>query len=159
MKKILALVATLASVNVFAQDIDIQLEMSVGNPFSAKSSKLQGTARRSGGSVSAQKLTLDLNTLDTDIKLRNEHMIKKYFEAGKYPKAELTDVKGSGGKFTGKLALHGQTVPVEGDYKIEGAKVKAKFTTKVSDYKIAEPKYMGVGVEDEVTIEATVPIK
>ena len=61
------------------------------------------------------------------------------------------------GSFTGSLALHGATNPVTGSVEFRKAgdalRVKASFPVKLADYKIAEPRYLGVGIKDLVQVE------
>lgn len=116
------------------------------------------------------KFTFALDTLDTGIELRNQHMKKKYLETGTYPQAvlELTsiaippeitrgDFASEETPFRGQLLLHGVTSPIQGVAlaKKEGHRFQfdVKFTIKISDYKIAVPSYMGITVADEVHIQ------
>lgn len=115
------------------------------------------------------KLTLPLDSLDTGIKLRNEHMRDKYLEVAKHPAAELTldpvplpelaaaaDFKKEKIPFKGKLKLHGEEKPIDGTADIARAagklNVKADFTIKTSDFKIETPKYMGITVAEDVKV-------
>lgn len=115
------------------------------------------------------KLTFDLTTLDTGMKLRNEHTKDKYLEVGKFPEAQLTldpitiaEVSGSGDftkekvPFSGKLKLHGEEKPVSGTAtiarKAKELSVKAEFGLKTGDFKIDTPKYMGITVADDVKV-------
>src|SRR5205085_1875599 len=72
-------------------------------------------------------ITFDLDTLMTGIKLRDEHMKKKYLETDKFPAASLTltkfelsetafktGFKKEGIPFEGTLNLHGISKPVKG---------------------------------------------
>lgn len=92
---------------------------------------------------------VDLNSCDTGINLRNEHMRTKYLETGKYPRALL---HGSliGPGFTGTLIVHGKDSAVTGTF----AKGKLTFKTSLSAHGIAEPGFKGITVANEVTIEA-----
>ena len=61
--------------------------------------------------------------------------------------------------FTGDLALHGAKVQVKGlaEIRREGSsfRVNATFPLRISDYGIAKPQYLGVGVRDEVQVKVT----
>lgn len=115
--------------------------------------------RQKDGSFAAARIEVPLTTLTTDNSLRDQHMKQKYLEVAKFPKAILSGLIAKGGKFSGKLTLHGQTAPVAGEYKVNGSRVSATFPLKLETYKIKIPNYLGVGVEDEGTVEVNLPIK
>jgi polyisoprenoid-binding protein YceI len=154
-----ALVPALAP--AFANEVRVQVTLRPAGSFIARSSALavKGTAAADGAAVSATDLVLDLDSLKTGIDLRDQHMRKKYFETDKYPQALLKSATGKDGQFTGELTLHGVTKPVRGTYTLQGEKLLAKFATKLTDFNIAQPKYLGVGVEDDVQVEVELPAK
>lgn len=109
-------------------------------------------------------------SLDTGIDLRNEHMREKYLQVKEYPTAKL-EIKNlelkeefSAAKpkvgdtpFEGELTLHGVTKPITGTFSVGDRRdVTAAFKIKLSDYKIDVPKYLGVTVADEVTVDVKV---
>jgi len=112
---------------------------------------------------------VDLSTLDTGIELRNTHLREKYLEIGRgaeFATAVLSGVRlDKGGTssfrgqtaFTGMLLLHGVRRPVAGqaDIRSEGndVRVLASFPLHVDDYGIAAPRYLGVGVKNEVQVK------
>lgn len=126
----------------------------VGN-FKGKANDVKGEAQIKGDEVTAKNISVDLTKLTTEREMRDKHA-KDYLEVTKYPEAVLVEGKGKGGKGTGTLRLHGVEKPISGTYEIKGNFVIAKFTIKLSDFKIEGINYKGVGVEDEVKIEFTV---
>lgn len=99
------------------------------------------------------KLTasVDLDSCDTGIDMRNRHMKEKYLQTAQFPKANLEAFIPSGdGDFKGAIQIHGNTKPVSG--KVEGGVIK--FKLKISDFGIDIPSFMGVVVADVVEIEA-----
>ncbi len=111
---------------------------------------------------------MDLTTLDTGIGLRNTHMRDKYLEVGKgdgYTQAVLSDITLAEGdpatfegktNFTGTLTLHGQRKPIKGEARLQrrgsAVAVEATFPVVLQDFGIAKPRYLGVGVRDEVQV-------
>jgi len=81
-----------------------------------------------------------LNTMDTGIGKRNDHMQER-FNAAKYPEITLTvpkdkvSTKGSG-TVQGTLNFHGQPKPVTVTYSVKDGKVEASFNINVKDYGI-----------------------
>ena len=113
-----------------------------------------------------------LETLNTGINMRDEHMKKKYLETEKFPDAKLTltkldlpqDLLAKDGlaqqiPFEGTLTLHGVEKPVKGtaqvDHKGESASILAQFETKISDYGISIPSFAGITIADRVTVDVT----
>lgn len=118
------------------------------------------------------ELSVALQTLQTGLELRDDHMKTKYLEVGTYSLAQLslnnvslekplTEIKDKkvSQKFTGVLTLHGVSKPVEGTFDLEpeGNKIKitALFALNLSDFKIDIPSYMGIKVADKVDIETS----
>ena len=110
-----------------------------------------------------------LNTIDTKNAKRNEHMQDR-FEEKKHGviklKVDKSKVEGkSGGTVDGELTFHGTTKPVKVNYKKDGAKVKADFKFKVTDYGITdealcfEPKTKSICANPEVAIEVSFDAK
>src|SRR5207247_1877533 len=78
-------------------DVRVICPMTIGGSFEAKTTALSGsvTAGASGSRVLDGSLAVDLRTLDTGIRLRNEHLREKYLEVDKGPgfeAATLSDI-------------------------------------------------------------------
>ena len=126
----------------------------------------------------AGTVNVDLQTLDTGISMRNEHM-KGYLEAAKYPQAifKFTSIKLAGNKLTagklvdgtatGTLTIHGVTKPIstpieltylpQGDPKYRAGDwlhFYSQFKIKISDFGIVLPApVLGPKVSNDLTIE------
>ena len=135
------------------------VELSPAGSFKAKTNEVKGEATLTGDTVTADNIVVKLVGLKTGISLRDKHATEKYLEVGKFPDAVLTNATGKGGKGRGKLKIRGIEKDVEGTYKIEGSELIADFIIKLSEYGINGVKYMGVGVNNEVTLHVTVPLK
>ena len=154
-------------------DVRVTCAMTVGGSFDAKTTALSGSVTANGGGSPTVdgSLAVDFRTLDTGISLRNEHLREEYLEVDKAPghdKATLSEIDLKGlnpsspegkGTFTGSLTLHGAKKPVGGPVEVHkaggGLRVKASFPVNLSDYNIAEPRYLGVGVKDTVQVAVT----
>lgn len=145
----------------------------IGNPSAIK---IHGKGESPKGGLTLENgvmkgiVMFALNSLDTGMKLRNEHMKTKYLETQKYPdaKLEITSLKFAppAGDFSevpvpfqGNLTLHGVTQPITGTAKAEkkGGKINttANFETKISAYKIPVPSFSGITVADRVQVEVS----
>ena len=119
----------------------------------------QNIEQKKDGSFAGSKIEIPLASLKTDNGLRDEHMKNKYLEVAKFPKAALSELKASAGKFDANLTLHGKTSKVSGVYQVVSNKVKASFKVLLSSFDIVIPKYIGVGVENEGKVEINIPFK
>jgi polyisoprenoid-binding protein YceI len=123
-------------------------------------------------------VTFKLDSLDTGIGMRNNHMKKRYLETEKYPEAKLTlkdlalpanyaatDFAASNLPFKGTLSLHGVDKPVEGKAKLarkgDELSIEAGFPLKIEDFSIRSPSFAGVTMASEVNcaVAATAPFK
>jgi polyisoprenoid-binding protein YceI len=154
-------------------DVRVACPLTVGGSFEAKTTSLTGTVTlaASQSAAFAGDLSVDLRTLDTGIDLRNHHLRDNYLEVEKgesFDRAILSHIHlgdvdpGSfQGKtrFTGDFLLHGTKKTIEGEAEIrrEGraVRVEASFPIAVSDFGIAKPQYLGVGVKNEVKVMVT----
>ncbi len=153
--------------------VSVRCPLTVGGSFEAKTTSLGGEIivdPQKQGALDGS-LAVDLRTLQTGISLRDSHMRENYLEVQKgtgYEQATLSQIRLDGvnasaplGKvgFRGVLALHGQEREVSGTADIrkagEGLRVHATFPVKVSDFDIASPTYLGVGVRNEVSVIVT----
>lgn len=148
-------------------DVSVLCPLTVGGSFDAKTTALTGTLTAGGPS----ELSVDLATLDTGIGLRNEHLRDSYLEIAKgdgFDQAVLSQIQLAApdpatfhGRttFTGTLRLHGVAKAVSGDAEIrrEAASVRviASFPIRLAEFGIAPPRYLGVGVKDEVRVNVT----
>lgn len=112
-------------------------------------------------------LRFDLNSLDTGIELRTEHMKEKYLETAKHRYAELSlkalplsaqickeDLALKKNPFFANLKLHGVERPVQGDFDLTATagqgRAEVRFDLNISDFQIEIPVYMGIKVADKV---------
>lgn len=133
--------------------------------FVGKSSTLTGMVVLDSNFVD---FYVDLNTVETGISLRDEHMRENYLETDSFPFAEFT------GRFSpaidasvsdtqhvvvkGSFTIHGVTHPMEVPGKIVAKKgalhIRADFTVKLSDHNIEIPSvvYRKLDEDQEVSL-------
>jgi hypothetical protein len=155
--------------SIASGDVTVVCPLTVGGSFEAKSSAVAGrlTTDSSQPGRLLGALTVDLATLDTGIGLRNSHMRDNYLEVGRgegFSRAVLKDIAVGGDvatvsgqtSFTATLLVHGVERPVRGDARISRnagrVRVEAGFPVVLADHEIAKPRYLGVGVRDQVQV-------
>lgn len=145
--------------------VSVVCPLTIGGNFEATTKALSGDVAVAPNNPQSLKgeLIVDLRTLDTGISLRNRHLRSNYLEVDKGPtfsEARLRDIRVERleGKttFRGVLTLHGESREVTGTANIVpnggGYKLEANFPVRISEFKIPEPTYLGVGVQDEVVV-------
>lgn len=154
-------------------DVRVLCPLTVGGSFEARTKMLSGSARP-GPQAAAPwvgEFLVQLSGLDTGIALRTQHMREEYLEVDKgpdYARAVLTEIRLAGidaampsgkGTFSARLRLHGVERPVTGQVELRrsgsGVHVRASFPVALEQFSIATPRYLGVGVKDEVTVQVS----
>lgn len=159
MKFIMVLALILASLSCFAEEkITLFVGLRPAGSFQAVSKKPKGNLIKEGGAFTADKISVSIESFKTGIDLRDEHFWK-HLQASKHPKATLSNLKGQGGKATATLEVNGVKKPVSITYSEVGTEVQAKFKVKASDFALPKAEYLGVGVDNEVPVEVTLPFK
>ena len=149
-------------------NVRVTCPMTVGGSFEAKTSAIAGRLSiEPASSVMSGEMSVDLKSLDTGIALRNQHMLDTYLEVTKgdgFERATLSNIdvgslaSGVDGQkpFTARLRLHGVTQLVTGRATLSShgssVRVDASFPVRISDYGITDPRYLGVGVRNDVTV-------
>ena len=149
----------LLCVDAIAGSVAFDVVLNPVGDFTARANTLAGSAMKKGDVVMAKNIRFKLSDLQSGVELRDTHMKEKYLEVEKFPTAELVAAKGENGKFKAILKIRGKSNPVSGSYKISGSELTANFKTTLSAWGIPEASYMGVSVEDEVTVTVTLPVK
>ncbi len=157
-KLLISLVFGLMSLSVFAgKGVVVNVDVP-GMSFQAKSSKIKGDVTKAGDSFKADKLSVKVKTLKTEMDLRDEHLREK-LDYKKHSDIQVTGGVAKDGKGSATIEIKGVKKPVSFTYKENGKLFVAKFSLSLKDFGITGISYMGLGVKDQVTVEASVPIK
>jgi polyisoprenoid-binding protein YceI len=117
-------------------------------------------------------IEVDVESLDTGIKLRNNHMLKNHLHPEEFPKmtfdleelTECPDMIKAGEthamKATGNFTCHGVTNAINADLTItrgnDGSlRVKAEWVVNLSDYDIPRPQFLIVKLAEDQDVSAT----
>ena len=146
-------------------EVSVMCPLTVGGSFEAKTNAVTGEVGVASGPEEPLKgeLIVDLQKLQTGIGLRDRHMKDNYLEVKRgeeFAAARLQQITVDAleGKtsFRGVLMLHGERREVSGVANIkptgDGYRVEASFPVSISDFEIPDPKYLGVGVKDQVQV-------
>ena len=152
-------------------EVRIRCRLTIGGSFDVTTSAIFGTFGRSDSAATAHsgEFAVDLSTLDTGIELRNGHLRTQYLEIERgadyrravlsgiqldAPMPEGADTYKTG--FAGTLLLHGVTRTLAGEAELSriagGIHVEATFAVSLDEFEIPPPRYLGVGVRDEVDV-------
>ena len=160
--------------NLTSGEVRVRCRLTVGGTFDAVTSRISGALRLEEGGAAGLPgaVRVRLDSLDTGIGLRNRHLRETYLEVDRgeeFREAVLTGVELAGPfpsgardhetAFAGLLSLRGIERRVEGAARlVRGAgrvRVEAEFPLSLAEYGIPPPRYLGVGVRDEVRITVT----
>ena len=151
-------------------EVRVRCRLTVGGSFDAVTSRIAGALRlEAGGPEVPGQVRVGLGSLDTGIELRDRHLRETYLEVDRgeeFGEAVLTAVELAGPfppgardhetGFRGLLSLHGMQGRIEGDVRLarrDGRlRVEAEFPLSLAEFAIPPPRYLGVGVRDEVRI-------
>ena len=140
-----------------------------GGCFEARTSAIAGDLALvdTSGTVSGA-VQVDLASLQTGIGLRDRHMKDKYLEIGRgdaFTTARLEEIRIERAEegsmpFHAKLTLHGEQHTISGMADLQGQSdgrmgVRARFPISLTAFGIQPPRYLGVGVRDEVQVQLT----
>lgn len=154
------IIAVLFSIQCWAQspNASVAVALTPAGDFVGKTADLKGEVTVVGNEYSAQNIVVNLKNLKTGVALRDKHT-QKHLQTDKFPEAVLVQAKGKDGKGVGQIKIKGITKEIAGTYTVSGNMLNAEFPLKLSDFEIKGIKYMGIGVEDEVKIKVSAPIK
>jgi polyisoprenoid-binding protein YceI len=159
MKSVLALLLLVVSTLCFAEaKVTLFIGLTPAGSFQAVSKKPKGNLFKTGSTFTADKISVSIESFKTGIDLRDEHTWK-HMNAAKNPKAIISNLKAAGGKATANLEVNGVTKPITISYVEKGSEIEAKFTVKASSFNMPPAKYLGVGVNDDIPVEAVIPFK
>ena len=159
---------------VTSGEVRVRCRLTVGGSFDAVTSQISGAIQLddADGPRAPGQLRVRLDSLDTGIELRNRHLRETYLEVGRgepFREAVLTavelaepvppGVRDHESAFRGLLSLHGMERRVEGEARLlrrgGWVRVEAEFALSLAEFAIPPPRYLGVGVRDEVRITVT----
>ena len=157
LKSILPLIIICSPLASYAEGtIQISVKLTPAGSFVAKSDRLKGDLIRTGAEITSQKMSVSIDSFKTGMSLRDEHFYK-HLGYESQPKALLSAIKASGGKGTGSLELNGVKKEIQFAYEEKDSMMVAKFDVNAADFKMPHAKYLGVEVNDIVSIEVRVP--
>lgn len=159
MNKVLITVFLLISSQlVLAHSIKLKVTLSPAGSFEAENVKLRGNIKVEGEKYSAEELWLKVDDFKTGIDLRDEHF-KKHLGLEKTPKITMKKIVAENAQGSGLLNVNGVDKTINFSLKkISDKKLQANFTVKNSEFKLPSANYMGVGVEDDVVVEAVIDL-
>jgi polyisoprenoid-binding protein YceI len=148
--------------------VAVMCALTAGASFKAQSTAVVGSLALANGSHALSGVVeVDLATLETGIALRDRHMRDIYLEIRRgdnFATARLEEIyidhsEGST-PFHGMLILHGQQHAISGVVDLQGqhdggVSVRARFPISLAAFGIPPPRYLGVGVQDEVQVQVT----
>jgi len=145
------------SVSLHAQSVKVLVKLSPAGSFEAISSEVRGKVQKDGDGFKASNIFVAVKSLKTQLDLRDEHLHKK-LEADKYPRVQLKKAVGKNGKGMCIMQIMDKELKVPFTYKPSGDKINVDVTIDLKQLKLTGINYMGIGVEDKISIQAELPL-
>jgi polyisoprenoid-binding protein YceI len=147
--------------------VAVTCPLTVGGSFEARSNAVVGDLAFADASGAVNGVVqVDLGTLQTGIGLRDQHLKDKYLEIHRsdaFMTARLEEIRverteGTWIPFYGTLTLHGEQHSISGMADVQpqrdgAVRVRARFPISIAAFGIQPPRYLGVGVRDEVQVQ------
>lgn len=153
-------IAILISFNAFAakQGIKVDVQLSPAGSFEITTAKVSGKVKKTDTGYKAKKLSVKVKNFETGMDLRNKHT-KEKLQSKKYPTISIRDIKAKNGKGVGTIKIMGKKKKIAFTYKeVASNLLEANFKLSLKNFGIEGISYMGVGVQDEVKVKATIKV-
>ncbi len=189
LKSIITCLIILQSANLLAKTETMAVDtknstvefMAIGSPSAIKikgeKAKVDGVVQIENNKLQAV-LKVDLNSFETGMEMRDEHMKENYLQTNKpenkFAQLEIQNLnipseywknnKELNLDFSGDLTLHGVKKSIIGKILLSPYREKFPVNTiselkvKLSDYKIDIPSFAGITVADDVNITVKLPL-
>ena len=139
---------------LYAHNIKAVASLTLGS-LEASCDKVTGTIYQTKTGYASKKLTIKTTCLDTQIEIRNQHMLK-FLKNTKYPRISMSNISINKDQGSGELFLAGIAKPVS--FKIN--ETEKQITTMISimmkDFQLERPSYLGMQVKDPIDIFVTI---
>lgn len=136
--------------------ITVKVAMFPGGSFEVTSNEVVGSGLKKGDKYSAAELKVPVKSLVTGIDLRDTHMRERLREK-EFPFITAKNIDAKDGTGTATITIAGVTQKLDFKFKnADNQTAEATFKIKLSDFKISEISYLGVGIEDEIEVIANV---
>lgn len=156
MKFLIALTLFFTQITL-AQVAKIDVQLSPAGSFEAQG-KVVGSLKKIKGMLVGKNIRVPIKSLETGIELRDSHLQKR-LRSKRVSSVAVLKAKGKGGKGIGIISVKGIKRKFKFTYKLKGKVAHCQFKLSLKKFKIQDISYLGVGVVDEVTIKAEVPVK
>lgn len=161
--RIALMIAACASIltigqNALAGTVEASVSVNPVGDFTAEFKDTDGSAYPDGDGFKADAFSIPWSKVSTGMSVRDKHT-KDYFHADKYPNIEVIQAIGKGGKGVAKIKMNGKENIVKGTYTKDGNNIVAEFPVILSQFDVKNINFKGAGVQDEVKVKVTMPIK
>lgn len=145
------------TLSLLASNLSVNVNLSPAGSFEIKSDSIKGAVSKSGNIFKADKISVPVKSFSTGLDLRDKHT-KEKLNYKKYPSIKITDATANNGKGRAKIKIMDVEKEINFNYIERNKVIEIKFQLLLSDFKIQNISYMGIGVSDIVDIIANVDV-
>lgn len=149
---------SLLSLASHAGQLHILAKLYPAGSLEIESKEVMGHLVKQGDKITAKKIFLMINSLDSGVDLRNQH-IHQYFQEKKYKKFTLSDVEIQKGIGSGFLSINGIKKKVKFKVERKEKDYVSSFKVNRKAFKLPKAEFMGISVDDVVSLTVKFPIK
>ncbi|MBH47931.1 MAG: hypothetical protein CME71_07135 [Halobacteriovorax sp.] len=156
--RFLVIALLLLSSSLFAKSMVAKVNLNPMGSFEVKTKRIRGNVIKKGDTLQATSIEVSVKTFDSDNETRDGHL-KDKLEVKKFPNIVVEKAIAKGGKGQAIIKMRNISQKVPFTYKEAGNEVQVNFSISLKSFGITGINYMGVGVQDEVKIAASIPLK
>jgi hypothetical protein len=158
-KFVLLLSIAFFSHSAFASELQASVAVNPVGDFTAEFKDFEGFAYQAGENYKADKFVIPWSLLKTGMALRDKHA-KDYFNAKDHPNIEVLEAIGKkNGQGAARVKMNGVTKVLKGTFKVESEQLIVELPVILSQFNVKNINFKGAGVEDEVKIKVTIPVR
>ena len=134
----------------------VNVELFPVGSFTMTAPQVEGRGRKQANAFSAAELKVAVASLDTGIQLRTTHL-KQHLKADSFPYITAKNILARNQHGSADLTIRDVTQKVTFTYvDLGNGSAQATFKLNLPSFNLTGIKYLGVGVQDEVEVSATV---
>lgn len=158
MKHTLIIISLFLSTTIYAQSMKAKVELSPVGTFEVTTKTIRGAVHKKGDKLIAKNIRIPTRNLTSANETRDEHL-KEKLEYKKFSNIVVEKAVATGGKGNALIRMRSVTKKVPFSYRESSDKVDVEFKLNLKEYGISGINYMGVGVQDIVSVSASLPLK
>lgn len=139
--------------NTYGIDVKVLSKLSPAGTFELECSNVISTfVKKVKNSLFIKQAKIEVTCLDSGIELRNEH-VYKYLKSDKFPYLIMNDIKVLDKNASAQVTIGDKTVHEKLLFESDDKRFTFKFNIDLKKYSLETPSFMGVTVNNILSVE------